>query len=91
MKNIYEVMRQKEAEIQQLQRDIEALRTAARLLADESDPSPDSFGRSANGTGPNSLAAAPVLRPAASQSPVPANKAEVSYSAARENSLRQFP
>lgn len=37
MKNIYEVMRQKEQEIQQLQKDIEALRVAARLLADESD------------------------------------------------------
>jgi hypothetical protein len=90
MKNIFEVMRQKEAEIQQLQREIEALRTAARLLADEGDPSPDSFGRSSN-TGASPMNSAPVLRPAASQSAVPANKGEVSYSAARENSLRQFP
>jgi hypothetical protein len=37
MKNIYEVLRQKENEIQQLQRDIEALRVAARLLADDND------------------------------------------------------
>jgi hypothetical protein len=37
MKNIYEVLRQKENEIQQLQRDIEALRVAARILADDSD------------------------------------------------------
>ncbi len=37
MKNIYDVLRQKEAEIQELQKDIEALRIAARLLADESD------------------------------------------------------
>jgi hypothetical protein len=37
MKNIYEVLRQKELEIQQLQRDIEALRVAARLLADDSE------------------------------------------------------
>jgi prefoldin subunit 5 len=36
MKNIYEVLRQKENEIQQLQKDIEALRVAARLLADDS-------------------------------------------------------
>lgn len=36
MKNIYEVLRQKELELQQLQRDIEALRLAARLLADDS-------------------------------------------------------
>ena len=37
MKNIYEVLRQKENEIQQLQKDIEALRVAARLLADDSE------------------------------------------------------
>ncbi len=37
MKNINDVMRQKELEIQQLQREIEALRVAARLLADDSD------------------------------------------------------
>ncbi len=37
MKNLYDVLRQKEAEIQQLQKDIEALRVAARLLADEGE------------------------------------------------------
>jgi hypothetical protein len=37
MKNIYEVLRQKEDEIQQLQKDIEALRVAARLLADDNE------------------------------------------------------
>ncbi len=35
MRNIYEVIRQKEAEIQQLQKELEALRLAARLLTDE--------------------------------------------------------
>lgn len=38
MKNIYDVIRQKEQEITELQREIEALRTAARLLADDHDP-----------------------------------------------------
>ncbi|MFB3814617.1 MAG: hypothetical protein ACE14L_10940 [Terriglobales bacterium] len=37
MKNIYDVLRQKEAEFQQLQKEIEALRIAARLLADDND------------------------------------------------------
>ena len=37
MKNLYEVLRQKELEIQQLQKEIEALRVAARLLADDND------------------------------------------------------
>ncbi|MGI9104446.1 MAG: hypothetical protein ACR2IF_18535 [Terriglobales bacterium] len=37
MKNIYDVLRQKESELQQLQRDIETLRAAARLLSEESE------------------------------------------------------
>ncbi len=37
MKNIYDVLRQKESELQQLQKDIETLRAAARLLAEESE------------------------------------------------------
>lgn len=35
MRDITEVIRRKETELQQLQRDIDALRVAARLLADE--------------------------------------------------------
>lgn len=35
MRDINEVIRRKEAELQQLQRDIEALRVAARVLAEE--------------------------------------------------------
>ncbi len=38
MKNINDVLKQKEIEYLQLQKEIEALRTAARLLADDSDP-----------------------------------------------------
>lgn len=38
MKNIYEVIRVKEEEVQELQRQLDALRTAARLLADEREP-----------------------------------------------------
>jgi hypothetical protein len=37
MKNISEVMRQKEAEIQQLQKDLDVLRAAARLLNEEGE------------------------------------------------------
>jgi len=35
MRDINEVLRKKETELQQLQKDIEALRVAARLLTDE--------------------------------------------------------
>jgi hypothetical protein len=37
MKDIYEVLRQKEAELQKLHKEIEALRVAARLLAEDGD------------------------------------------------------
>ena len=95
MKNIYEVLRQKEAEIQQLEKDIEALRVAARLLADEDD-STDSLPRSSvsssltpivRASAPVSVAVAapPVVRPAAPIAP------SEGYSASRDNSLRQFP
>lgn len=35
MRNIYEVIRQKESELQAIQKDLDALRVAARLLADD--------------------------------------------------------
>jgi len=35
MRNIYEVIRHKEAQIQEIQKELEALRVAARLLADD--------------------------------------------------------
>lgn len=37
MKNIYDVLRQKENELQQLQKDIETLRAAVRLLSEDSE------------------------------------------------------
>ncbi|MGH9522230.1 MAG: hypothetical protein ACRD3E_06835 [Terriglobales bacterium] len=40
MRNIYDVIREKEAEIEQLQKQVEALRLAARILSEESKPEP---------------------------------------------------
>lgn len=37
MKNPYEVLRAKESELQQIQKEIEALRVTAQILEDESD------------------------------------------------------
>jgi hypothetical protein len=42
MKNIHEVLREKEQQIEQLQRDIEVLRAAARLLDGEGGSSASS-------------------------------------------------
>ena len=99
MKNIYEVLRRKEAELQELQKDIDALRLAVRLLAEDDDPvrglpaargpvtgsalTPPLVRASAPVSA--AVAAPPVVRPAAPISP------GESYSAARDNSLRQFP
>jgi hypothetical protein len=47
MKNIFDVLRQKEGELQQIQREVEALRVAARLLVDEADQRPEAMMRPA--------------------------------------------
>jgi hypothetical protein len=41
MKNVYEVLRQKELELARLEKEVEALRVAAPLLADEGKDSLD--------------------------------------------------
>ena len=38
MRNIYDVIREKEAEIEQLQKQVEALRLAARILTEDAKP-----------------------------------------------------
>jgi hypothetical protein len=38
MKNVYEVLRQKELELTRLEKEVEALRIAAPLLAEEKEP-----------------------------------------------------
>lgn len=44
MKNIFEVLRHKELQLRQLQQEVDALRTAARLLEDEKDQ-PEASGK----------------------------------------------
>ena len=41
MKNVYEVLRQKELELARLEKEVEALRLAAPLLSDDKDASSD--------------------------------------------------
>ncbi len=77
MKNIYDVLRQKEAELQQLQKEIEALRIAARLLADEGEVRAESAAR------PTAVASSAAPLRAAS----PAKEAVAAW----ETGPRQFP
>ncbi len=66
MKNIYDVLRQKEAELQQLQKEIEALRIAARLLSDDNEARADNAGRpTAVPSPPSPLRAANATKEAA--------------------------
>ncbi len=43
MKNVYEVLRQKELELTRLEKEVEALRIAAPLLSDEKEQVPDTL------------------------------------------------
>jgi hypothetical protein len=57
MKNIFDVLRQKEAELQQIQKEVEALRVAARLLSDESEARAEAVVRPPAPTLPGPIAA----------------------------------
>jgi hypothetical protein len=46
MKNVYEVLREKEAQLRQVQTEVDALRVAAPLLSDESESESDNNGNS---------------------------------------------
>lgn len=56
MKNVYEVLRQKELELARLEKEVEALRVAAPLLSDEKEPLAE--------------APKPTLAPTAPQQPI---------------------
>jgi len=75
MKNIFDVLRQKEAELQQIQREIEALRVAARLLAEDGDPRTEPAMR-------------PAAVPSVPPEPMPRSKATT---AVFDASTRQYP
>ena len=57
MKNVYEVLRQKELELARLEKEVEALRVAAPLLSEDKEPINDSSNK-------------PTLTSAAVQQPI---------------------
>ncbi len=92
MKNIYEVLRQKEQEIRRLEKEIEALRTVLPLLAEESDaPRPREVQEPYRPPAPSVFAAttgAPPAPPAVSiAAPVPPGR----YSATQQGNGAQSP
>jgi hypothetical protein len=82
MKDINEVLRKKEADLQQLQREVEALRVAARLLSEETEAA-TAFVRSA--APGNSYAS--QARPA----PPAVGTIEAGYGASWDAAAKKFP
>jgi hypothetical protein len=86
MKNVYEVLRQKELEMSRLEKEVEALRVAAPLLSDDKDIGAD------NGTKPT---LAPAVASAAQQPiriPQPAVQSQPPARAAGwEDSAKRWP
>ena len=79
MKNIADVLKQKEIEYMQLQKDIEALRVAARLLADDDS---SAFTKAAQATASPPMGA---MRPPTGMS------ADTSYAPVWDAAPKKFP
>ncbi|HJX00131.1 MAG TPA: hypothetical protein VJ453_08215 [Terriglobales bacterium] len=69
MKDIYELIRQKEADLDRIQREIDALRLSAKLLEESGRPSPIAASSHSapayNSSAPKPQPAQPVATPAA--------------------------
>jgi hypothetical protein len=85
MKNINDVLKQKEIEYLQLQKEIDSLRVAARLLADE----PDAPAYAAKPIG--ATAAAPLSQMRASAAPPVGAAGESGYSSSWDAAPKKFP
>lgn len=82
MKDINEVLRKKEADLQQLQKEVEALRVAIRILSEDADAG-SIFPRPASG----GISYAPAAR----STPAPAAINDTGYAAPWDASGKKFP
>jgi len=82
MKDVNEVLRRKEADLQQIQREVEALRIAARLLSDEAEIAP-AYTRP--------LASANAYVPPARPAPPTPTGTEAGYGASWDAAAKKFP
>jgi hypothetical protein len=71
MKNVYEVLRQKELEMARLEKEVEALRVAAPLLSDDKDLASDSAASKPTLTAASATPQQPIRipQPAVNQGP----------------------
>lgn len=88
MKNVYEVLRQKELELARLEKEVEALRVAAPLLSDDKEMSAESSSPSAKPT----LTATPPAPQQPIRIPQPAvNQVPTARAAGWEDSAKRWP
>ena len=87
MKNVYEVLRQKELELARLEKEVEALRVAAPLLSDDKDVVSDTVAKPAIAT-PVPAPQQPIRipQPAVAQAQPP-----VARAAGWEDSAKRWP
>lgn len=87
MKNVYEVLRQKELEMARLEKEVEALRVAAPLLSDDKDIGAET---SAKPTLAPAVAAAPQ-QPIRIPQPAVAQSQPTARAAGWEDSAKRWP
>ncbi len=86
MKNVYEVMRQKELELARLEKEVEALRVAAPLLSEEKEAVAEAVNaKTMTGTGPSQQ---PIRIP---QPTAPAAPASQTRAAGWEDTAKRWP
>jgi hypothetical protein len=87
MRNVYEVLRQKELELSKLEKEVEALRVAAPLLSDDKEIAADAANNKPTLTTP-SIPSQPIRipQPAINQTPQPAARA-----AGWEDTAKRWP
>jgi hypothetical protein len=86
MKNVYEVLRQKELELARLEKEVEALRVAAPLLSEEKEGISEAVSsKSMTGTGPSQQ---PIRIP---QPSAPAAAAAQPRAAGWEDTAKRWP
>jgi hypothetical protein len=88
MKNVYEVLRQKELELSRLEKEVEALRVAAPLLSDEKEAGMEANSNKPTlATPPPTQAPIRIPQPAAVSAPTP----QPARAAGWEDTAKRWP
>ncbi len=87
MKNVYEVLRQKELELSRLEKEVEALRVAAPLLSDEKEAGAESGSKPTLANTATAQAPIRIPQPAAVNAPAP----QPARAAGWEDTAKRWP